>query len=146
MNTFKYNSRLFGMAILAILTVTQPTCRKYKVFNDVIGVTGTETTNVIKFTVENVPSSINVTASATGKVDQDITVSFAVDTSLISRYNTQVSGSYFAAPAGSYTLSGNSGVIKTGTNVSAPITVSVVSADSLKEGRSYLIPITIKSV
>src|SRR6185437_8022418 len=135
---------LLGVVALgAVLTVA---CRKYKQFQDVILVTGTETNNIIKFTVENTPSSMNVTASATGIVSQDITVNFTVDTSLVSEYNAQVNGNYFAAPANAFTVSATSGVIKSGTNVSAPITVSVVSTDSLRDGRSYLIPLTITSV
>jgi hypothetical protein len=146
MNIIKYNFSFFLLAGMAVVSVTFATCKKYKEFKDVILVTGTETNNLVKFTVENVPSGFNVTASATSKVSQDITVNFAVDMSLVSAYNKQVNASYFAAPAGSYTLSGANGVIKTGSNVSAPVTVNMVSTDSLKEGRSYLIPVTIKSV
>lgn len=141
-----YNVKLFLLGVVALGAVLTVACRKYKQFQDVILVTGTETDNVIKFTVENTPASMNVTASATGIVSQDITVNFAVDTSLVSQYNAQVNGNYFAAPANAFTISGTSGVIRSGTNVSAPITVSIVSTDSLRDGRSYLIPVTITSV
>jgi hypothetical protein len=138
----------FPLVLVAVITLTSIgfSCRKYKQFNDVILITGTETDALIRFTVENTPSSINVTASSTGLVAKNVTVNFAVDTSLVSTYNTQVKGNYFAAPANAYTLSANSGVIHSGTNVSDPITVTLVSTDSLKDGRNYLIPITIKSV
>ncbi|MBS1662268.1 MAG: DUF1735 and LamG domain-containing protein [Bacteroidetes bacterium] len=139
----RYKFLLFAVALGVVFSVA---CRKYKQFDDVILVTGTENNNVIKFTVENTPASMNVTASATGIVTQDISVSWAVDTSLVAGYNSLVNGNYFVAPANAYTLSGMSGVIKAGGNVSDPITVKVVSTDSLKDGRSYLIPITIKSV
>jgi hypothetical protein len=142
----KHNLTLFFLGVVALGAIFTVACRKYKQFQDVILVTGTETDNIIKFTVENTPAAMNVTASATGIVSQDITVNFAVDTSLVSKYNSQVNGNYFAAPANTYTISATSGVIKTGTNVSAPITVTIVSFDSLHDGRSYLIPVTIKSV
>ena len=137
-----------SLALISVTIVTSMglSCRKYKPFSDVILITGTETDNLVKFTVENTPSSIDVTASSTGLVTKNVTVNFAVDTSLVTTYNTQVKGSYFAAPANTYTLSAGSGVIHSGTNVSDPITVTLVSTDSLKEGRNYLIPITIKSV
>jgi hypothetical protein len=142
----KHIIQLLSLTVIAAVTIAFAACRKYKEFKDVILITGTETDNQIKFTVENLPSGINVTASATGLVTQDITVNFAVDTSLVSTYNTQVSGNYFAAPSGTYTVSATSGLIKRGTNVSEPITVNIVSTDSLKDGRNYLIPITIKGV
>lgn len=146
MLTLKYTSRLAFFGVMGLALLTGAACRKYKGYQDVILITGTETNNLIKFTVENTPSSYGVTASATGKVTQDITVNFAVDTSLVSVYNAQVDANYYAAPAGSYTISGNTGVIKAGTNVSAPVTVQVTSTANLIDGRSYIIPVTIKSV
>src|ERR1700754_1862891 len=110
----KHIFQLLSLAVIVAVTIAFAACKKYREFKDVILITGTETDNQIKFTVENLPSSINVTASATGIVTQDITVNFAVDTSLVSTYNAQVSGNYFAAPAGSYTVSATSGVIKKG--------------------------------
>lgn len=142
----KYSLKHILIGVLALGAVIVVACKKYKQAADVIMVTGTDTDDIIKFTVENTPTGMNVTATATGIVNQDITVNFAVDTSLVSVYNGQVNGNYFAAPPNAYTISGTTSVIKTGTNVSAPITVSVVSTDSLKDGRSYLIPVTIKSV
>ena len=144
--TSKYKLKLLLIAVIAFASIAFAACKKYKSFKDVILITGTETDNLIKFTVANTPATIDVTASATGLVNQDITVNFAVDTSEVTAYNKQVSGNYYAAPAASYTLSASSGVISTGTNVSSPITVTLVSTDSLVSGRSYLIPVTIKSV
>lgn len=146
MRTQTYTSRLALFAAIGLVLLTGAACRKYKGYKDVILITGTETNNLIKFTVENTPSSYGVTASATGKVTQDITVNFAVDTSLVKAYNAQVDANYYAAPAGSYTISGNTGVIKAGTNVSAPVTVQVTSTANLVDGRSYIIPVTIRSV
>ena len=146
MPTQKYTSRLAFFAVIGLVLLTGAACQKYKGYKDVILITGTETNNLIKFTVENTPSSYGVTASATGKVTQDIAVNFAVDTSLVKAYNAQVDANYYAAPAGSYTISGNTGIIKAGTNVSAPVTVQVTSTTNLVDGRSYIIPVTIKSV
>ncbi len=144
--TPSYNFKFLLAAMILLVSVIDPACKKYKQPSDVILITGTENDNLIKFTVENAPAAINVTASSTGLANQDITVNFAVDTTLVSQYNQQVSGNYFAAPANTYTVSGTTRTIKTGANVSDPITITVVSTDSLKDGRNYLIPITIKGV
>lgn len=121
-------------------------CKKYKDFDDVIMITGTETNQLVKFTVEGTPSSYGVTASASGKVPEDITVNFAIDTSLVSVYNAERSANYFPAPAGSYEISGTTGVIKAGTAVSDPVAVRILSTASFVDGRTYIIPVTIKSV
>ncbi len=142
----KYNSLLLSTLMIGVIAIVFVNCKKYKEYKDVILMTGTETSKVAKFTVEGVPSSFAVSATATGKVSEDITVSFAVDTSLVAAYNTERSANYYAAPTGSYEVSGNSGVIKTGTNVSDPITIRITSLGDFVDGRTYIIPVTIKSV
>src|SRR5262245_21208646 len=97
MNISKYNLRLSSAVLLLAIAFGFTTCKKYKDFKDVIMITGTETTKIVKFTVESVPSSFGVTASASGKVTQDITVNFAVDTSLVSAYNKERSANYYPA-------------------------------------------------
>jgi hypothetical protein len=146
MNILTYRPRSFSLTALLAVVVLFTACKKYKSFKDVILITGTETNKLVKFTVENVPSSFGVTASASGKVDEDITVNFAVDTSLVAVYNEERSANYYPAPAGSYEVSANSGVIKAGTNTSDPIAVRIISTASFIDGRTYVIPVSIKNV
>src|ERR1051325_7096753 len=102
MNFSKYHPRLFSIVLLAAIAIVFATCKKYVSYKDVILITGTENTKVVKFTVESTPATFGVTASASGKVSEDITVNFAVDTSLVAVYNAERSANYYAAPAGSY--------------------------------------------
>jgi hypothetical protein len=141
MKQLKYTTAIF-LLIVGVFTA----CQKYVDFKDAILVTGTEIDPLVKFTVEETPSSFAVSATATGKVTEDITVNFAVDTSLVTTYNKQVSGNYFVLPANSYSISGNSGVMKAGTNVSDPVTVRILSTDDFVDGRSYILPVTITNV
>ncbi|HEK19520.1 MAG TPA: DUF1735 domain-containing protein [Bacteroidetes bacterium] len=101
-------------------------------------ITGTETGKLVPFTAENAPAQYAVTATATSKVSQYVIVSFAVDTNLVTAYNAEVSGKYFAAPAGSYQLLANTATIKAGTNVSAPVMVEVLSLNNFVTGRTYI--------
>ncbi|GGH07023.1 BT_3987 domain-containing protein [Mucilaginibacter phyllosphaerae] len=140
----KLKLSLAGICCMAAIIVTG--CKKSLDFHDVILITGTESGKLLPFTVESAPATYAVTATSTGKVNGDVTVNFAVDTSLVASYNTEVSGKYFAAPAGSYELSGNTGVIKSGTNVSDAVNVKLLSVDKFVSGRTYIIPVTIKNV
>jgi hypothetical protein len=146
MNTAKYTSTIFSAAALCMMTMFIAGCKKYKEYNDVIFITGTETNKIVKFTVEGVPSSFGVTVSASTKVSENITVNFQVDTTLVKSYNEERSANYFAAPAGSYEMSATTGVIKAGTNISDPLAVRIISTASFVDGRTYIIPVTIKSV
>ncbi|MCC8408568.1 DUF1735 and LamG domain-containing protein [Mucilaginibacter sp. UR6-1] len=134
----------FVSLCLAILVAAG--CKKSVEFKDVILITGTENGKLLPFTVENAPATYALTATATGKVTNDVTINFAVDTGMVANYNAEVSGKYFAAPAGSYELSANSSMIKAGNNVSDPINVKILSLDRFVTGRTYLIPVTIKNV
>ncbi|MDP4261731.1 MAG: DUF1735 domain-containing protein [Bacteroidota bacterium] len=146
MNLSKYTSGISSIAVLCAIPVLFSTCKKYTEHPDVILITGTETTKIVKFTVETVPSTYAVTATATGIVAEDITVNFAIDTSLVAKYNAELAANYYPAPVGSYDISATSGVIKTGTNVSDPVTVRITSINDFVDGRSYVIPVTIKNV
>jgi hypothetical protein len=129
-----------------MIAVVFAACDKFVDFKDVIMMTGTEIDPVVKFTVENTPSSFSVSATSTGKVAENITVNFAVDTSLVAAYNKKVSANYYVLPSGSYDVSATSGVIKAGENVSDPVTVRITSTTNFVDGRTYLLPITIKNV
>lgn len=146
MNTARYTFRRLATAMTCIVGSMFTACDKYVDFKDVILVTGTETNNLVKFTVESTPASYSVTATATGKVTQDVTVNFEVDTDLIEQYNEAMDANYSVPPEGSYTLSSTTGVIKAGTNVSEPVTVRIASMDNFVDGRIYMIPVTIIGV
>ncbi|PAW92733.1 hypothetical protein CKK33_04165 [Mucilaginibacter sp. MD40] len=139
-----YNVLPAVLLVAALLTIIVG-CKKAMEYHDVILITGTESGKLVPFTVEKAPAAYAVTATATGKVSQDVVISFAVDTNLVSAYNAEVSGKYFAAPAGSYQLLANTATIKAGTNVSDPVMVKVLSLDNFVTGRTYIIPVTIKN-
>ena len=146
MKKLTYRFYFICTALLLLTAAVFTACDKFVDFKDVILVTGTENDPLVKFTVEGVPSSFNVTATATRKVDQDITVNFGVDTGLVKAYNTKMSANFYVLPADSYELSATSGVIKANANISEPVTVRIKSTTSFIDGRTYLLPVTIKNV
>lgn len=132
--------------MLTVSALLLTTCREYVSFRDVILITGTETDKIAKFTVETTPSSHSVTATSTTKVTEDVIINFDVDTTLVKKIRDERKATYYAAPAGSYQLSSKTSVIKAGTSVSEPITVTINSTNDFIDGRVYIIPVTIKSV
>ena len=86
-------------------------------------ITGTETTPVVKFVVEDTPSSYTVTASSTNKVDKDVKVKFAIDNSLVEAYNQEHNTSYYAIPENAVVLENKEVVIEAGKAFSTPATV-----------------------
>lgn len=112
----------------------------------VILMTGTESNPVVRFVVEDTPASYTVTASATEKVVEDITVDFALDNSLVDAYNSENGTNYYPIPDNAIQMDGTQGVIKAGSASSTGVTVKVVSTEEFVTGRTYIIPVTIKDV
>jgi len=112
----------------------------------VVLITGTESYPVVKFTVENTPSTYQVSATFTEKATEDIQVSFALDTAAVAAFNKQHNTTYFVAPAAAIDLSNLETVIKAGSSISSAATVKVISTSPLLDGRSYLVPVSIKTV
>ncbi len=141
---------LRSFLIAAINTFLLTACNsegdKFDFNKKVILVTGTEIDPLVKFVVEDTPSSYIVTASATDKVNEDVTVAFAQDNSLVETYNTEHKTSYYAVPESAVKLDKSEATIKAGRASSTGIKVSIVSTEDFKDGRTYVIPVTIKSV
>jgi hypothetical protein len=146
MRKLTYKFSFVPAVLIGLVAVVFSACQKSVDFKDVILITGTETNKLVKFTVESAPASYAITATATGKVGSDVAVQFDVDTTLVAAYNTEMSAKYYALPKGSYELSGSNSVIKAGGNISNPATVRILSTANFVDGRTYILPVTIKNV
>lgn len=102
MKTYIFKHSLLGVILgLSILGCTEGD--KFDYNKNMAFITGTETTPVTKFVVEDTPSSYAVTASTTDKVDKDVNVKFAIDRSLVETYNNEHNTKYYAIPEGAVT-------------------------------------------
>lgn len=131
---------------LALISLAVLGCKKSKFGDPVILVTGTEVSPVVKFTVENTPSEYSVTATSTYKATEDIHVTFELDTAAVTSYNKEHHTTYFAVPDAAIDITDLETVIKTGSAASTPVSVKVISTSPLLDGRSYLIPLSIKEL
>ena len=109
-------------------------------------ISGTENNPVVKFVVEDTPASYTVTVQSTKVVSQDVTVDLAIDPSKVDEYNAQNTTNYFSIPESAVQLEQTQVKIAAGSAISTAATVKVVSTEDFVEGRTYLIPVTIKSI
>lgn len=134
------------IGFILLISLWAGSCKK-AVFGDaVILVTGTEVAPVVKFSVETTPQVYAVTATSTYKATEDINVVFEFDPGAVESYNKENNTSYFVVPDAAIEITNLATVIKAGTAASTPVSVKVISTSSLVDGRSYLIPISIKQV
>ena len=116
---------------------------KFDYDKSLVYVTGTEADPLVRFAIEDTPSSFALTASSTHRATDDIHVKFAVDYNALEAYNKKHGMSLNAMPTSNFTLSGDEGVIKAGTSFSDAIDVTVTSTEGLEDALVYVIPITI---
>ncbi|MFT4095316.1 MAG: DUF1735 domain-containing protein [Niabella sp.] len=76
----------------------------------------------------------------------DISVSFAVDESQVSVFNTKYGTNYPVLPAANYTFSGTASVIKAGERSTEKLTLTVQSNEDLALFKTYILPVSIKTV
>lgn len=137
---------LFVIFTIIMITACTSQGDKFDYNKEVILITGAEHNPLVKFVVEDTPASFIVTASATGKVSEDIKVTFALDNSLVDAYNYRYKTNYYPVPEQAIEISGTEAIIKAGSITSTGINVRVISTEHFIDGRIYVIPITIKSV
>lgn len=119
-------------------------CQEAAQNKDIIMFTGTESSPVVKFAVEQ-PRSMGITVSATDKVKKDTKVTLEVAKNMLSVYNAKSGRKYELPPDATYQLDNKETVIKSGQTVSEAVSVTLKSFDGFVEGTTYCIPIRIVS-
>lgn len=119
-------------------------CKNTLQYADVVYFTGNENSPVSSMYLDG-PSSIGVSVTASCRVESDVTVGIMVDDGALDSFNASRGTSYKILPASSYSISSTSPVIKGGSNVSAPVFLSIDSLDDLEEGALYCLPLKISS-
>ena len=141
--------KLSAVALLALGTVAMASCSDGDDFDynkKGIFVTGTESNPLVKFNVEDTPSTYALTAQTTKKTESDIKVDFAIDNSLVDEYNEKHGSSFFAVPDGTVAIENPEVTISSGSALSSTAQVKVLSTEGWDDSRTYVIPVTIKNV
>lgn len=119
-------------------------CKSEPDFGDNVYVTGTLTSQTVKFLVEG-NTGLGLTVTSSTKVDQDVKVTLQANPTLLDQFNSTTGRNCQLPPEGSYSIEGNEVIIKEGKVQSTQLEV-FADADKLKEGVSYCLPISIHSV
>lgn len=139
----KTNHIFLGISICCFILMTS--CKRENPNKNVVFLASAERTVTTTLTVDTAGGSLAVIAKSAQLVVNDVQATVAVDTSLIAAYNQAMGKHYSALPSGSYSLSNTTLTIKSGQNLSDAINFIVTSSKSLKDGVSYMMPVTIKS-
>lgn len=144
-NIFQHTAALL-CAALAFGLASCGTADGYDYDKHGLYITGTESNPLVKFVVEQAPAAYAVTAQTTKKAESDVKLTFAIDNSLVETYNAEHGASFFPVPDGSATLENAEATIAAGSALSTPAMVRIQSEKDFDDARTYLIPVTIKSM
>lgn len=97
-------------------------------------------------TIDELPAKASFTVSSSVVVDHAVNVELAVCPELLEGYNAQYGKNYQLPPLESFSLSTNEASILAGYSTSSEVEFSLNSMDAFKEGVTYCVPISIKSV
>lgn len=143
MNKFFKSAILFGMLSLSLVA-----CKKsgIQVGQDVIAMKGTEINSLVKLAIEEtVPVSYPVSVVSTGKVTENVKVDVAIDFSLVEKYNKEHKTAFYALPDTDVKLDSAYCNIYAGKASSVVNNMTLTSLKNFEEGKTYLVPVTIKS-
>lgn len=137
-----------GVAALLVLTAacTEGDKFEYGDSENVAFISGTEITPVSRFVVEDTPATQIISVSTSVPVDKDTKVVMAIDPSKVEEYNAAHGTNFFCVPEGSAALDQAEVNIPAGKSFSDAIVVRMLSTENFEEGRTYVIPVTIKSI
>ena len=141
--------KYFKFGIIAALALLLGSCTEADKFDpnkEVLVMTGTDSSPLLKFTVEDTPATYPISVSATGKVKEDVIVNIKIDNSLVDKYNADNKTSYYKCPESALNLEKTQVVIAKGQASSDISLLSVISDEELIDGRIYIIPVTITEV
>ncbi len=141
-NIMKY----LGMAAALFLTVGCTEGDKFDYDTNVAFISGTETSAIARFVVEDTPATQIISVSTSAPVTQDTKVVMEIDPSKVESYNAAHNTNYFCVPEGSAVLDQSEVIIPAGKSFSEAIVVRMLSTEGFEEGRTYVIPVTIKSI
>ena len=109
-------------------------------------ISGTEQVPVQRFTVDELPAAYAVTVKATRRCAKPVTVSLAIDTSLVRAYNAKHGTAYYPVPISSVAIEDSEVTIQQGEALSTAAQVKVINTDDFIEGATYVIPVTMNQV
>lgn len=102
--------------------------------------------NPIAKTIELADTTFKFGISANQNAEGNVEATIEVDLSLVSGFNTTHQTSYLSMVDGSYQLSGSKLTISGGALKSDSLSLTIKPAGKLEREKSYLLPVTIKSV
>lgn len=141
----KQNIKYILLSLLVLLMVS---CQKSQEYYEGLYVVGADQLSpVANLTIDDLPAVIGIKVASSCAIGDHVEVGMKATPELVESFNKEYKKNYELLPEKSYKLENTTLTIENGKNTSTDgVRLSVISRDLLKEGKTYLLPISIVSV
>lgn len=119
-------------------------CEKFDYEKNHLFIAGLDNSPVVKFAVEDTPSTYAVAVSSSAKVSEDVNITFELAPAEVDNYNKIHKTNYFPIPESAIEVENWKAVIKAGKSSSSSVYVKLVSTEEFEDGCVYVVPLRIK--
>ena len=122
-------------------------CQKSQEYYEGLYVVGADQLSpVANLTIDDLPAVIGIKVASSCAIGDHVEVGMKATPELVESFNKEYKKNYELLPEKSYKLENTTLTIENGKNTSTDgVRLSVISRDLLKEGKTYLLPISIVS-
>ena len=121
-------------------------CKEAVEFENMVYMTGTESSDTRTLVVDGVPSEVAFSVTLADIIDRAVEVEIAADPTLVEAYNRKYHKNYKPLPNGSFNLSTSKVRIESEDLRSSAAKLVIIDDSQFEEGSNYLMPVTITAV
>lgn len=134
--------RLNFYILFLLFTLVFSGCKNADSFVDVVYFTGTESSPVVRYSVEQ-PTNIGLSVTASCKVKTPVNVKFSTAPDLVDVYNKKEGTAYKLLPENCYKFEANNFTIESGQHMSSSIALSILNLEEFENETTYLLPVSL---
>lgn len=135
-------------ALLTLFSFLMMSCQKSQEYYEGVYIVGADKLSpVANLTIDNLPAVIGIKVASSNAIENNVEVMMKSTPELVESFNKEYKKNYELLPEKSYKLENTSLIIENGKSISSEgVRLSIISRELLKEGTTYVLPVSIVGV
>ena len=135
-------------ALLALFSFLMMSCQKSQEYYEGVYIVGADKLSpVANLTIDDLPAVIGIKVASSNAIENNVEVMMKSTPELVESFNKEYKKNYELLPEKSYKLENTSLIIENGKSISSEgVRLSIISRELLKEGTTYVLPVSIVGV
>jgi len=135
-------------ALLTLFSFLMMSCQKSQEYYEGVYIVGADKLSpVANLTIDDLPAVIGIKVASSNAMGNNVEVMMKSTPELVESFNKEYKKNYELLPEKSYKLENTSLIIENGKSISSEgVRLSIISRELLKEGTTYVLPVSIAGV